>query len=377
MQHLQQNWAAQAAVILLATAAIVFACGFLLRLAAQLVERAGGRWGKVLEHCALRPLQILVTLLGVIQALRVMPALATTPLGEPLVVARQLGIIACVTAALLCIVRHEGRALAQRRLESGDKPDITTIDAVSKLVRLVIVVIAGLMVMQEFGLSITSLLALGGIGGIAVGFAARDVLANFLGGLTIYLDRPFSVGDWIRSPDKPIEGMVEEINWRHTRIRAFNKNPIYVPNAIFTTAVVENPSRMTHRRLVDRIPVRYSDLAQVAGIIDDVRTMLRGHEGIDASQTLLVTFDKYGAVGLEIYIYCFTNTTAWARYLEIKQDVLLKIGAIVTRHGAAVALPTRTVHLPERPAWAEDDPTASAGREAEAIVPGGVGAEPS
>ena len=103
--------------------------------------------------------------------------------------------------------------------------------------------------MQALGYSISGVLAFGGIGGIAVGFAAKDLLANFFGGLMIYLDRPFSVGDWIRSPDKNIEGTVEEIGWRLTRIRTFDKRPLYVPNSTFTQISVENPSRMLNRRI--------------------------------------------------------------------------------------------------------------------------------
>ena len=113
--------------------------------------------------------------------------------------------------------------------------------------------------MQLFDYSVSGLLAFGGIGGIAVGFAAKDLLANFFGGLMIYLDRPFSVGDWIRSPDKEIEGTVEDIGWRLTRIRTFDKRPLYIPNSIFASISVENPSRMSNRRIYEKIGIRYDD----------------------------------------------------------------------------------------------------------------------
>lgn len=116
--------------------------------------------------------------------------------------------------------------MTAQRIARGDEVDHTTVDALVKLARLVTFVAGVLIVAQTLGFQITGLLALGGGGGIAVGFAAKDLLANFFGGLTIYLDRPFVVGDWIRSPDKALEGTVEYISWRHTRIRAFNKNPI-------------------------------------------------------------------------------------------------------------------------------------------------------
>ncbi|MCB1982213.1 MAG: mechanosensitive ion channel family protein, partial [Rhodoferax sp.] len=227
----------------------------------------------------------------------------------------------------------------------GEEVDHTTIDALVKLARLVTVVVAVISAAQTLGFQIAGLLALGGVGGIAVGFAAKDILANFFGGLTIYLDRPFGVGEWIRSPDKSIEGTVEYISWRHTRIRAFNKNPIYVPNAVFTSIVVENPSRMSHRRIKETIGLRYDDFAVVAPIVDEIRAMLQVHEGIDATQTLIVNFNQFGASSLDIMVYTFTKTTVWVEYHHVKQDVLLKIGEIIERHGAEIAFPTQTLHL--------------------------------
>jgi MscS family membrane protein len=210
---------------------------------------------------------------------------------------------------------------------------------------LLTVIAAVLMGAQTLGFQIGGLLALGGVGGLAVGLAAKDLLANFFGGLTIYLDRPFSVGEWIRSPDKSIEGTVEYISWRHTRIRAFNKNPIYVPNAVFTTIVVENPSRMSHRRLKETIGLRYDDFNVVAPVVDGIRHMLQSHPGIDTSQTLIVNFSAYGVSSLDIMIYTFTKTIDWATYHQVKQDVLLKIGEIIAVHGAEIAFPTQTLHL--------------------------------
>jgi len=233
----------------------------------------------------------------------------------------------------------------QRGRDSGQDFDLTTIDALSKLGRLLVVVVGAIVAANTLGFNVGALLALGGVGGIVVGLAARDLLANFFGGLTIYLDRPFSVGDWIRSPDKSIEGTVEYISWRHTRIRAFNKNPIYVPNAVFTTIVVENPSRMSHRRIKETVGVRYDDFAQIEAIVNDIRTLLSEHPEIDATQTLIVNFNAFAASSLDIMIYTFTHTTNWVKYHAVKQDVLIAIGRVVERRGAEIAFPTQTLHL--------------------------------
>ncbi|NND57299.1 MAG: mechanosensitive ion channel family protein, partial [Xanthomonadales bacterium] len=199
---------------------------------------------------------------------------------------------------------------------------------------------------------IAGLMAVGGIGGLAIGLAAKDILANFFGGVTVFIDRPFSIGDWIILKDKDIEGVVEEIGWRQTTIRKFDKRPVYVPNAAFTTASVENPSRMTNRRIYETIGMRYKDISQVEPVTNEVREMLVQHPEIDEKQTLMVHFDAFGESSVDFFIYCMTHTVNWQRYHEVKQDVLLQISRIVQEHGAAIAFPTRTLELESIPEFA-------------------------
>ncbi|MEX2506104.1 MAG: mechanosensitive ion channel family protein, partial [Pseudohongiellaceae bacterium] len=200
-----------------------------------------------------------------------------------------------------------------------------------------------LVALPTMGLDITALLAAGGVGGIAIGFAAKDLLANFFGGLMIYLDRPFAIGDWIRSPDRNIEGTVENIGWRLTLVRTFDKRPLYVPNSVFTNIALENPSRMLNRRINENIGIRYRDADKMGVIVKDVREMLQNHKDIDTRQTLMVNFNKYAASSLEFFIYTFTKTTVWTEYHKIKEDVMLKIVEIVHKHDADFAFPTTTV----------------------------------
>ena len=225
------------------------------------------------------------------------------------------------------------------------KLDKTTVNAVAKLLRASVVITTILIIMQTMGYSISGLLAFGGIGGLAVGFAAKDLLSNFFGGLMIYLDRPFKIGDWIRSPDRSIEGVVEIIGWRQTLIRTFDKRPLYVPNSIFTSITVENPSRMLNRRIYETIGIRYDDAMKMGVIVDEVKDMLKQHPEIDQSATMIVNFDEFAASSLNFFVYTFTKTTDWIKFHEIKQDVLLKILAIIADNGAEIAFPTQTLHL--------------------------------
>lgn len=223
--------------------------------------------------------------------------------------------------------------------------DATTATAVGKLLRASIIITGVLMLLQAFGFSISGVLALGGVGGIAIGFAARSLLANFFGALMIFLDRPFSVGDWIRSPDRDLEGTVESIGWRVTQIRTFDQRPLYVPNSVFTEVSVENPSRMNNRRIYETFGIRYDDLSRMPGIVDDVHNMLLAHKDIAQERTLMVNFVTFGDSTLDFFVYTFTKTTDWATFHKVKQDVLLKIADIVAAHGAEFAFPTQTLQL--------------------------------
>lgn len=312
----------------------------------KLAARSRTAWDEALIGAARRPTNLIIAMVALSWTARVLHAQWPEPdFTEEVMQARNVAIVLAVAWFAWKFVALLTDQTIQRGRESGQDFDLTNIDAMSKLGRLLVVVVSAIMAASTLGFNVGALLALGGVGGIAIGLAARDLLANFFGGLTIYLDRPFSVGDWIRSPDKSIEGTVEYISWRHTRVRAFNKNPIYVPNAVFTTIVVENPSRMSHRRLKETVGVRYDDFAQIEAIVNDIRTMLSEHPEIDTSQTLIVNFNAFAASSLDIMIYTFTHTTNWVKFHEVKQDVLILIGRIVEAHGAEIAFPTRTLHL--------------------------------
>ncbi|QCB48070.1 mechanosensitive ion channel family protein [Hydrogenophaga sp. PAMC20947] len=312
----------------------------------KLAKRTHTHWDEALIQAARKPVHLIIGIVALAWIARVLQAhWPELDMAEEVFQARNVAVVLAVAWFFWHFFQQLTLSTIERGREAGQEFDVTTVYALSKLGRLVVVIVSAITVAHNLGLNVGALLALGGVGGLAVGLAAKDLLANFFGGLTIYLDRPFSVGDWIRSPDKSIEGTVEYISWRHTRVRAFNKNPIYVPNAVFTTIVVENPSRMTHRRLKETVGIRYDDFAQVEAIVTDIRTMLEQHKDIDNTQTLIVNFNAFAASSLDIMIYTFTRTRNWVLFHGIKQDVLLTIGRIIEGHGAEIAFPTQTLHL--------------------------------
>jgi MscS family membrane protein len=320
----------------------------------QSAERSVMRWDNVFTEALLRPSKWAVWLLVVYLSLGLFEG------AEQL---RTLVRQAADTALILILAWIAQRALkgAEAELLSEHRgqrqsDDRATIRATLRLVRISLGIVVLLMVLQSLGVSVSGLLAFGGIGGIAVGFAARDLLANFLGGLSIYLDRPFTVGDWIRSPDREIEGTVEDIGWRMTRIRTFDQRPLYIPNSIFASVAVENPSRMNNRRIYETVGIRYDDVAVMGNIVANVKAMLESHEAIDLNRTLMVNFVSCGPSSLDFFIYTFTKTTDWATFHGIKQDILLRVLAIIADEGAEVAFPTRTLLLESEPDLKAVDP---------------------
>ena len=234
-----------------------------------------------------------------------------------------------------------------KNLSSED--DITliteTYEIVVRILKILVVVITALIIMQEIGLSISGLLAFGGVGGLIVGLAAKDLLSNFFGGMMIFFDRPFRVGEFIKSPDRNIEGIVEKIGWRLTVVRTFSKNVLYIPNTAFSSIIVENATRMSNRRINETIGIRYDDLNKMTDIIQDVNNILESNPDIDQTQKAKVYFKSFSASSCDFFIYAFTKTKDWEEFLRIKQDVLLKVAEIIEQHNAEIAYPTTTVFI--------------------------------
>ncbi|HHT0302120.1 mechanosensitive ion channel family protein [Raoultella planticola] len=223
--------------------------------------------------------------------------------------------------------------------------DITDSRVISRVMKITALVITFLVYGQHFGMSFSGLLAFGGIGGIAVGMAGKDILSNFFSGIMLYFDRPFNIGDWIRSPDRNIEGVVAEIGWRLTKIMTFENRPMYIPNSVFADIVVENPGRMLNRRIETTVGLRYEDADKIADIVKDIHDFLTRDEDIDQSQTLLVYFNGFGDSSLNIMVYCFTHTTVWSEWLGVQQKVFMKIISIVHGRNADFAFPSSTIYL--------------------------------
>jgi MscS family membrane protein len=222
----------------------------------------------------------------------------------------------------------------------------TSIRAIAQVSTIALVILVVLNIMQPvFGVPISALLAFGGIGGIAVALACQDLLSNIFGGMFIYFDRPFDIGDWISSPEKNIEGYVEQIGMRLTKIRTFDKRVRYIPNSVFSKIILDNPSRMSHRRIKMIIGIRYDDAAVLGKVVKDIDAMLRKSKNLDTTMATYARFSDFSASSIDIEVYCFTTETTRFGFLTVKQELAEKIIKIVDKHGAEMAFPTRTIHI--------------------------------
>jgi MscS family membrane protein len=337
-------WVLQVFLVVFATLLFAFIVRRIIRNLEGKAAKTKNIWDDGLVNALHVPCRGLIWLMGISFAADLVAINADASILPVTSKIREIGLIVLLSWFFVRLIKNLEINLTNPEFQA--KPmDLTTARAIGKLLRAAIIITMVLIVMQNLGYSVSGILAFGGIGGLAVGFAAKDLLANFFGGLTIYLDRPFKVGDWIRSPDKEIEGTVEDIGWRLTRIRTFDKRPLYIPNATFTQISVENPSRMLNRRIKETIGIRYDDADKMDKIVKDVKTMLENHEDIDQNQTLIVNFNSFAPSSLDFFIYTFTKTTNWIKYHEIKQDVMLKIVKIIEDNDAECAFPTSTLHI--------------------------------
>jgi len=341
----QQNydWLWEAGLALLITLIVALAWRSLRKRLATVITKSKNRWDDIALNAFGIPINWLIVIVGGSWFADITARHYSSEIIDSIPVARQLAALVVIAWGVWRLIS----GIETKQLDKGNDP--TTVQLVGKVTKLTLTILIVLPIFQIFGISISGMLAFGGMGGLIVGMAAKDLLANFFGSIMIYLDRPFKVGDWIRSPDRNIEGTVEKIGFRLTVIRTFDKRPLYVPNSVFTNISVENPSRMKNRRISETIGVRYEDAKKLPLILNDVRTMLEQHDDIDANQTLIVNLNNFAASSLDFFIYTFTKTTDWVQYHHIKQDVMLQILDIIHKHEADCAFPTQTLHIDSVP----------------------------
>ncbi len=344
-----QNWhhLAQAIIILIVTLIVTLVIHFALRGRYKRESNTRHVWGDAALGALSGPLQGVVWMIGLSIAIGPLIAGGHMPvLHKTFPLARDVLVIVFVAWFFMRLVRRGEWNLFARAKEQGKEYDPTAADAIGKLVRAVIVIIALLVMVQSLGFSIASLLAFGGVAGIAIGFAAQGLVANLFGGITIFVSRPFKVGEYIIFPASELMGEVQHIGWRATRVMGFNRKPFYVPNSIFNTQTIINHSRMTSRCIEETMYVRLQDIDKVSAIVDEVQHMLEEHPEVE-HEFFAFNFSGYDKHAVKLFLYAFTVGTGYVDFMRIKADLLMKIAASVHEHGAKLAVPVSDVRMPE------------------------------
>jgi len=199
-----------------------------------------------------------------------------------------------------------------------------------------------------WGINVTGLIASLGLGGLAFALAAKDTASNLFGSFALLADKSIRIGEWVKVGG--VEGVVEDVGMRTTKIRSFQKTLITVPNQLVANQPIENFSRRGIRRIKMHIGLTYGTTSeQIVAIKNDIEQMLRNHEGISQKDSLMVYFDSFGDSSLNIFIYTFTATANWAKYLEVREDIHIKIMQIVEDNGSGFAFPSQSIYVESLP----------------------------
>jgi len=206
--------------------------------------------------------------------------------------------------------------------------------------------------LQVWGINVTALIASLGLGGLAFALAAKDTASNLFGSFAILADKSIRIGEWIRVDG--VEGVVEDVGMRTTKIRTFEKSLITVPNQVVANSPIENFSRRGVRRIKMTIGVTYSTKQQqIESIVKEIRYLLHNHENIAQDESIMVNFKSFGDSALDIFIYCFTRTSNWKTYMDIRQEIQLEIMQIVEKNGSSFAFPSQSLYVESLPKSSE------------------------
>ncbi len=340
----------------LLAALVAVLAGFLFRRLGQaglnrmrrLTEKTKTAWDDIVFDALEKPLGFAFVIAGVGTAL-----LLLDPPEAPVNIRRFLeaGLRAMAAVVLVWFVLRlvDGAAdeLSKIASKTESKLDDQALPIIRTSAKVFAVLIGAMVVVQNLGYSIGSLLAGLGLGGAAIALASKDTVANLFGSLVIFIDRPFQIGDWIKIGG--IEGTVEEVGLRTTRIRTFANSLITLPNHLLTTSAIENWSAMEQRRISVNIGVTYGTSPdKLDELVKRFRQVLIDDERI-AQDFFLVSFNNFGPSSLDIFVYCFTKTTNWAEYLQVRQEVFLQFMKVVEELGLSFAFPSQSLYVEKLP----------------------------
>ena len=226
----------------------------------------------------------------------------------------------------------------------GQSSDInsekTKIIAIGNAFNILLFTCYGVTLMDKFGISTGSLLAFGGFGSIVLGFAARDILSDFVSAILLFVDGQFSCGDWIKLDSPKIEGTVENIGWRVCKIKTFDNRPLYVPNSLLGKAIILNITRRDAMRIKEYIPVNPKHMDVMSALCKEIKSdIIHNPDGIDPDRQVVINVSSFRGGCCWIYISAHTRITDTSHFYGIKQSLLLRVASALNKHGVEIVMP--------------------------------------
>ncbi len=336
-------------IAVLSVVVAAFLAAIFIKILLRGLKKKKRKWEVAFFSSLTGPLVTMMYLVGFTYVLEIFVDANQAKTIEISVAVRHLGIIFCLLTFSLRLIRKVEEQLIEKIASgTGHSLDATGTRMVTRLLRISLVAAAGLTALSEAGISVSGILAFGGVSGLAVGLAAKDPLANFFGAVMISLDRPFVEGDEIRSPDRSVEGFVEHIGWRITRIRTYNGHALYLPNSLFSTVIIENLTHMKLRYFDQVFGLRYEDIDKIGDISRDIRELLINHKDVD-NEYLNIIVRKLSESTVDLAVEFYTHEVSYKGFTKVKEEILLAITEIVDKRGAQMPYPIQNLILQQHP----------------------------
>ena len=300
---------------------------------------------KIKESAFYRPLRIFLSLLGIY--------IAILFLKQPLKISNEVMFTATKVFQIISVIvfakglaaSFTAEAILVKKIKERLNRDLedSMFDFLLKISRAIIYVVAAFIIITLLGINLNGLIAGLGISGVIITLAAQDTAKNLFGGLVIFLDKPFTVGDWIEM--SPFEGTVEDITFRSTRIRTFENSVVNIPNSIISESSVINWSKMEKRRYKTNLCIQLdTPLEKLEKLQARIREMLQEKEGI-YDESIIVKFDEIKDNGINILVCSYTDSVDYLSYLAEKENINCKIMKIIREENIELAYDTKTVYV--------------------------------
>lgn len=292
-----------------------------------------------------RPLQLAVVFIGLYLSLSIFKMTKTLQITITHMISSLFIFLGVWIAYRALIIFSENLVTLSRHFHSELGESLVKL--IITVLKALVVVIGAITLFNEWGFNVTGFLASLGLVGMAFALAAKDTASNLFGSLVIFSDRPFNIGDWIKTPE--VEGTIEEIGIRSTRVRTFAQALVSVPNGTLANSAILNWSRMGKRRIKMTIGLTYSTTsAQMQKILEEMRELLQNDPDIHP-QTIYIHFTDFQESALGIFCYFFTHTTNWGEYMAVRERINLAFMQIVEQNGASFAFPSQSLYIESMP----------------------------